>query len=403
MIPELLHQAQRGIHCLRGYVHPRMIASYFELRDRPLPEDSSRRNLAVYDFHHIDIDNVMGRYLFHLVRDFFSLGYYPAYTDRFKFLASVHRKRYKRLLLDIPFHTVPKNQLPDRDFIYITDHPTKAPTNAEAIIRISYDKRRKSDTSEFEFPFFVHPAVTVSNYFPPRPDTSSARDIRLFFAGNTRSKQYSKGNVRGKFNMMPRNEVLEITKAHFGAVDCKDVACEQDLRTPSDHFFQCVESSRHRIPSNEWLPILSRADFFLCCPGVAMPLCHNLIESLACGTIPIIEYGHFLDPHLVHGENCLTFHDRASLKRALDLASVMPPAAVRIMRENALDYYHRHLAEGRFAEKLLTAGQPESTVLLNAYRIPRPSPSSAEALHATRQPTHAASKPSQLVPSTSLL
>ncbi|BDS07812.1 hypothetical protein NT6N_28520 [Oceaniferula spumae] len=367
----IFHYLERVVHGLRGYLHPRMISSYCELRDRPLPEDASRRNLAVYDFHSIDIDKVMGRYLFHIVRDFMTLGYFPVYTSRFKFLASFHRKKYKQLLLETPLHTTAPNKLPERSFIYITDHPTRSPENAEQIIRVNYEHRRAKADHESEFPFFVHPEVSIQKDFPPRPGTLTERPIKLLFAGNTEERQYTKGNVKGKFGLIPRNEVVNLVKKHLSEGHVKEVSCEQDLLTPSAHIFQCVESDRYRIPADQWMSTLQRADFFLCCPGVSMPLCHNLIEALACGTIPILQYSHYMNPELINGENCLTYHDRPSLARAIDLAARMPVSALRIMRENALSYYHRYLSEGRFAEQILTSGTKETNLLLNAYRIPR--------------------------------
>lgn len=367
---------QRGIHNVRGYFHPAMLSSYFKLKGKRLPEDSAPKHVAIYDFYDIEIDAVMGRYLFHLVKDLLALGYSPVYTDRFKFLASFHKKRYKQELLELPLHTTSPNNLPDDNFIYITDHPDKAPEKAELIIRINYEHRRAKNDTELEFPFFAHPQVSMSKDYPLQPDILSQRAIKLLFAGNTRAKQYTKGNVKKHFQMIPRNEVLDLVKSHLTADHTKEVTCAQDLQSPSKHIFHCVESSRYRIPADQWIPTLQQADFFLCCPGVAMPLCHNLIESLACGTIPILQYGHFVDPHLVSGVNCLSFHDRPSLVRAINLAATMPESAVRIMRENVLAYYRQHCAEGRFAEKLLTSSEKEITVLLNAYRVPRPAPKS---------------------------
>lgn len=366
---------QRGIHNIRGYFHPKMLASYFTLKGKPLPESHTPKQVAVYDFYDIEIDAVMGRYLFHLVKDLLALGYAPIYTEHFKFLASFHKKRYKRKLLELPLYTTQPNKNPSCKFVYITDHPDKSPNNAELIIRINYEHRRAKNDTELEFPFFAHPQVSMSKDYPPQPDIASKRGIKLLFAGNTRTKQYTKGKVKKHFQMIPRNEVLDLVKSHLTDINTKEVTCAQDLQNPSKHIFHCVESSRYRIPADQWIPTLQQADFFLCCPGVAMPLCHNLIESLATGTIPILEYGHFVNPHLVNRVNCLSFHDRPSLVRAINLAATMPESAVLTMRENVIAYYKKYCTEGRFAERMLTTGKEKKvTLLLNAYRVPRPAP-----------------------------
>ena len=66
---------------------------------------------------------------------------------------------------------------------------------------------------------------------------------------------------------------------------------------------------RFMLQLKRWLEALAKADFFLACPGVLMPLCHNVIESLVAGAIPILQYGSYLSPRLEDGINCLAFRD----------------------------------------------------------------------------------------------
>ena len=67
------------------------------------------------------------------------------------------------------------------------------------------------------------------------------------------------------------------------------------------------------IDPEDWLPDLSKTDFFICPPGFCMPMCHNVIEAMAVGAIPVINYPEWFNPTLRHMENCIVFDDRNDL------------------------------------------------------------------------------------------
>ena len=61
------------------------------------------------------------------------------------------------------------------------------------------------------------------------------------------------------------------------------------------------ESVRARTENfEEYLEYLHNTRYFICLPGVVMPLCHNLYECLECGCIPIVHaaYTQWLHPEL---------------------------------------------------------------------------------------------------------
>jgi hypothetical protein len=101
-----------------------------------------------------------------------------------------------------------------------------------------------------------------------------------------------------------------------------------------------------------------------------MPLCPNLIESLAAGSIPILQYPQYLPPSLTGGVACLVYNSESSLVAVLKKALNMPEEEVQIMRRAAQDYYRKHLQPGCFAKQLIISDSKHSTVYLNAYRVP---------------------------------
>lgn len=139
------------------------------------------------------------------------------------------------------------------------------------------------------------------------------------------------------------------------------------LDAPTPHDFVLCETQRSKIPPERWLEAMAKGDFFLACPGVGMPLCHNLVEAMAVGAVPILQYSRYLSPELQDGVNCLSFDDEASLKAVVARVLAMGDDEVRTLRAGVKAYFDQNQSPGRFSEKLLE----RSTLLINAYRVPR--------------------------------
>ncbi|MFC5050155.1 hypothetical protein ACFPK9_05990 [Rubritalea spongiae] len=367
---------EHKLRAFRSYILPSHLKAAAKVRSlaKPIP---ATKPLCIFDFTSINIDNVAGRYLYHLVTEFESLGYAIAYVDHFRFLATMEAKKYKRLLLQRDYSLIPTSSITKyKDAVLITDSQENLKLNLKCSIRVVYDKLRpsSSDNTAFALPFFVHPMVheshQVENLAKP---TSDNREMAIFFAGNAKAPKYDSPDLQQIYSVFSRVKALSIAKAHLTS---------HKIRTP-DSLEQLLPASGQRqtltiattetlpIPFQQWIETLAKADFYFACPGVGMPLCHNLIESLAAGTIPILQYPQYLDPPLEHGINCLTFNDEASLQQALDEALSMSQQQVQLLRKNALSYYRSQLAPGLFAKRMLDAKQPELSLYLNAYRIPR--------------------------------
>lgn len=103
---------------------------------------------------------------------------------------------------------------------------------------------------------------------------------------------------------------------------------------------------------NQWLSELASANFFLALPGGYMLMCHNLIEAMAVGTIPVLSYEDWLAPTLVHGQNCLTYRTLEELPALIDAINQMDQSAIAKMRQAVIDYYDRYLSPDNIAQFL---------------------------------------------------
>jgi hypothetical protein len=77
-----------------------------------------------------------------------------------------------------------------------------------------------------------------------------------------------------------------------------------------------------------------------------------LIEAMAVGTIPITNYGHWLTPPLIDGENCLAFDTLQDLDTVLGKAHSLSEAEVVEMRVRVLEYYDKHLSPEKLVERI---------------------------------------------------
>ena len=75
-----------------------------------------------------------------------------------------------------------------------------------------------------------------------------------------------------------------------------------------------------------------------------MPMCHNIVEGMAAGCIPITNYAGWFWPPLTDGENCLTFTDPPSLLAAVRRALSLPAGEIARLRAGVLEYYDTHLS-----------------------------------------------------------
>lgn len=217
-------------------------------------------------------------------------------------------------------------------------------------------------------PYAMHPRQTV-----PATDVrlqtlrKKARKIRVFFSGDT--KDYGRNRIRYPSSKLPRLEVVNTVLEHLP----KDVLLVQDAATRDGIFAsnapftkRCVIMDTGHIWIDEpvWLDTLAAADFFLSPPGIVMPMCHNIIEAMAVGTIPITNYPEWLRPNLVHMENCIVFDGKDDLVQKTRLALTLDENEIARMRANVIDYYRKYLEPQVFVRDLEERRERKLTVLL---------------------------------------
>lgn len=212
-------------------------------------------------------------------------------------------------------------------------------------------------------PFSVYPAL-LQRLDAVALDTlrASVPSVRVFFAGKlygTTRDKHDDDLIPLFYHMPSRQQALNVMFERLDAEQFKLVerAAERDaLFNPTTQYEPRVVASGVKGSLERWLEEIARADFFLALPGSHMPMCHNVIEALAVGSVPILSYAHWFAPALRDGVDCLLYDSEESLIVALKHALSMSPDKVREMRKQAARYYDAHLAPNRVAEYCQSLG-----------------------------------------------
>jgi hypothetical protein len=360
----------------KSYVLPTHLWSYWSVvRQQTREAETAGSKFAWFDFTDVDIDNVCGRYLFALVRDFEALNFQICYRQNYRFLATMPHRRFKSFLLRRPFRISKSlDDLPEGSVaIEITDRRQLRENPNRRQIRVRYEEAWPKTANEVPMSFFVHPAIYDQSVSMPAPDCSAPRPWRIFFSGRTANRKYGMDLMPRKFGKMSRRQIIHAIESVLPSERVQHVQSESELHSVCGGESRFVWSNtKHPIvPRENWLEVLNRADFFLAAPGMEMPLCHNLVECLSRGAVPILEHPEYLDPPLQHNVNCLVFHRADELAKIFEQAFAMPPEQISHLRHGAYSYYQNHLAPGQFAKRLLGLPYPRVNLLLNAYRTKR--------------------------------
>ena len=189
--------------------------------------------------------------------------------------------------------------------------------------------------------------------FPPNTDTKRRR--AAFFFGNMDRGAYQRPEPREVFGCFTRTELLDLLREHH-AERLSEPADLDGIDDRPEHDIVLLGRHKRYILPTDLLEVLTRFDFFLAPSGVVMPLCHNLVEAMFAGCIPILQHGHLMDPPLRNGIECLGFSNASQLSIALGRMRSMSDEDVLAMRKRVIRYCEEHLTPDAVIARLERTG-----------------------------------------------
>jgi hypothetical protein len=323
---------------------------------------------AVYaKFRKNEILGEMGRLLFSLLNAFAVSGYHIRLADN---LPHAALDKYGRLACSLE-HVSLTDTIPSEtsEMIYLFDEEDKTLRSHKwrKKIQVRFDIFSPYwFTQPILMPYPVHPVHAGPDLRDRlRKCRAIEKRMRVFFSGDREG--YVKNRIRYPKPKLPRLEVINAILTEMGDKALL-VRGEQNLDSvcATGYVNRCLimDQNESRIDETRWLSTLATSDFFLCPPGYVMPMCHNTVEAMAVGSIPIINYPEWFDPHLEHLQNCVVFDDKADLLAKLNAVLEMGAEQIARMRQRVIDYYDDYLAPESFVRKVESSERQMVIVLM---------------------------------------
>jgi hypothetical protein len=229
-----------------------------------------------------------------------------------------------------------------------------------------YDFIPSQDPSAVDIPMAQHPAMYAYGYWnqpvmPPAPEPT------ILFLGNSSSALYSRITKDGLFDVIDRVSLNRILRS----MPVCHTAEPGRVMGPNAPGIQMIDSADSYVAMKDFRQVVAGYGFFLCSPGVFMPLCHNLVEAMSVGTIPIVQraYADLMVPPLTGGENAVVFNDETDLLQQVHGVLQMPASRIMSLREGVLKYYEGHLTPRAVVAKVLAPGVRKIRMLAGDHSL----------------------------------
>lgn len=317
------------------------------------------------DKHHAD----SGRHYFSLMNTFALSGYQLVMIHDYTFIASC--QHMAKMLYALPGLQIVKkpdtHMLKNTRYVFYEDS-----TKLKKLSLPDHIKKFKMKYNIFseeregiDFPYYISPDCYDTGESEQIPDFQKTnRTMRLFFSGNMSPEKYNNNLISAYFHKLNRIEMVNELEKSLAA-DQKVLITDQsqyagyltgyhNIFLYSIWYWGDIKDISARVFSQDWLKTLAHADFFLACPGTSMPMCHNIIEAIAVGTIPVTQYPEYFSPPLEHGKTCITFTSLEDLSTQVLRLFSMDEQEIKEMRSQVIEYYNTYLKPETFINNLST-------------------------------------------------
>ena len=223
-------------------------------------------------------------------------------------------------------------------------------------------------------PYYTRSEFYKNNYFKKFSYLkNSTKKFSIIFSGSNHVDWYEQLkwpiNNKNKENILTRSQILNFIineyKDEVQVIKDRSEINKIDYNKKIILFISDPSKKRKLskiLTMQEHMYFTSISNFFLTCPGTAMPLSHHIIESMFLGTVPITSYGHLMFPRLENNINSLMFNNYLELKKCIDLSLTISQDKIFQLKKSTITYYEQSLSPSSFLKKFETYKMP-----LNLY------------------------------------
>jgi len=296
---------------------------------------------------------IFGRYLYTFIK-FFSLQGYTIYLPGVNFKIFRNKFYVREAKAHLYFNLIFKEGLitlgepPIGGGSYLTfgDHS------------ISYDYFEpffddRPSSVFLPIPMAMHPLFYYKNLWNQPIINTERKKNSVFMIGNF-DEQYNQFNEE-LFGMESRLTAVSFLKKK-GILSKINSENELNDFLESTREKECIIINRDdfAIEMKNLRSVLSQFPFFLALPGVNIPHCHNIVEAMSVGSIPIIHqnYAVLWKPELKHLETAIVYYNLDDLYDKLKIVFNFEESEVERMHLNVLKYYNDNLTPAGVVNKL---------------------------------------------------
>lgn len=321
----------------------------------------------------VNVKNGAGaKYFATLILFFLQPGYQVSVRFHLKFIASLWT--FRKLLKD---SGEINGTLASTKFdIVVTDDDNFAPA-CEKLFRTSFEYFANVKGIVLPYP------MSPKNYEPKvignlESFRNQKKTIGIYFSGNQDPDTYDSSIIKDKFKKVNRVKMIQFLKSNLSPDILTSIEKSEIADNELKHKVVVAEwswttskfiNANLRTNDADWLAQLGKSNFFLALPGMVMPMCHNAIESMAVGTIPILEYAEEFYPPLKHGINSIVYSGEEDAIEKIRFALTLPDEALATMRKAVIDYYESHLSPRSFVSKIESLPNGKYTLTMNAEQL----------------------------------
>jgi len=310
------------------------------------------------------------RYLLTIIQYFLANGYHVKLFCSRSLFWSIRSDLYsKKIFNSVGFSITLREYPKQKQTVLIADYEL----NYEAIY-ISYNYfSSKEPKKAYRVPLSFHPENLLGEYLETSLINSnkSPRNVKLFFIGNLTSEFYQNIQLKKSFDVMTLKEAIIAICENF---DYTKLLVPNSIKQLYKGFTDKMEiilcdGKANPVWNRDYFRLLEQSDFFLAASGVIMPQCHNIIEAMAAGCIPLIEYGDWFTPPLEHNVNAVIFKGTEDLIKKIKFILMLTEYDIQKLRLGVLKYYENNLTSKSVINQVLDRKYSELHLNSEGYSV----------------------------------
>lgn len=272
------------------------------------------------------------------------------------FLSELYVFREKSVKFALPFCA-------GRAAMILTDRPGKF-KGKNRIVSLDYDVfNKKRDYSDgYFFPIAFYPSFLnrESERLALSKSGNGNRAIKVLFAG-TINHFYKDERTKEYFEINTRAEIFDYIQQQMPSDQVYIPRTYSDLRDKMQNGelvdkIVLLNASEVAIPPEDYFAVLHQTDYFIHMSGYIQPFCHNQIETMACGVIPITQFPDIFHPNLDEGVHARIFKTLPDLHALLEKILTEKSDTMDTIRANVVSYYKDYFSYDSFEKRITTTG-----------------------------------------------